>query len=93
MATGNRASHVGPLGLLFGIEVLGGGQVSEVQVAQLDVTVLPLQTTNVTGGLQDRELEGPGREPASAFERAQLAEQRRHRLVRGLVDDDVDDAR
>ena len=33
---GNRASHVGPLGLLFGIEVLGGGQVSEVQVAQLD---------------------------------------------------------
>ena len=40
---GDGAGDIGSLDMMLGVEVLGGGQVREVEVAKLDVTVLPLQ--------------------------------------------------
>ena len=48
MATATAPARSVPSAWCSGVEVLGGGQVREVEVAQLDVAVLPLQTTDVT---------------------------------------------
>ena len=64
-----------------------------VEVAQLDLAVLPLQAAHLGGRLEDGELERPRAEPAAALEGVQLAEQGGHGLVGRLVDDDVDGGR
>ena len=55
-----------------------------------NLSVLPREPSYLRGALEDRELVGPGREPAPPLERVQLREHRHHRLVRRLVGDLVD---
>ena len=78
----DRGGEVVGLGGVVGPVVRRG---LDLEVAQLDLAVLPLEPAHLGGGLQDGELEGPGAEPAAPLEGVQLAEQGGHRLVGGLV--------